>query len=52
VIILGLILLLIGYLLPVPTFVATLGWILLIIGLVLWLVGGLGHPIGGRTRWY
>lgn len=51
-IVLGIILLLVGYLLPVPAFVATLGWILLVIGLVLFLLGGIGHPVGGRRYWY
>ena len=34
-IVLGVILILVGYLLPVPGIIATIGWILLAIGLVL-----------------
>jgi Family of unknown function (DUF6131) len=50
-IILGVILLVLGYLLPLPI-LYTLGAILIVIGLVLLLLGGVGHPIGGRRYWY
>jgi len=50
-IILGVILLVLGYLLPIPL-LATIGWILLIVGLILLLLGGIGHPVGGRRYWY
>lgn len=55
----GVILLLLGYLLPlvlpVPLVLATvaiwLGWILLIIGVVLWLLGSVGRqPVGPRRH--
>ncbi|HEX4395176.1 MAG TPA: DUF6131 family protein [Mycobacterium sp.] len=49
-IILGVILLLLGWLLGIGL-LYTLGAILLVIGLVLLLLGGIGHPVGGR-RWY
>lgn len=49
-IILGIVLLAIGYLLPIPI-LATLGWVL-IIGLVLWALGAFGHPVAGRNRWW
>jgi hypothetical protein len=49
-IILGIILLLVGYLLPVP-FVATIGWVLLLVGVVLFVLGLTGHSVGGRN-WY
>lgn len=51
-VVLGIILLLIGYLLPVPYFVATIGWICLIIGIVLWVLGAAGRPVGGRRYWW
>lgn len=50
-IVLGVVLLLIGYLLPVPYFVATIGWILVVLGVVLLALDLVGRPIGGR-RWY
>ena len=50
-IILGIILVIIGYLFPVP-FVATIGWILLLVGVVLLLLGAVGRPVGGRRYWY
>lgn len=50
-IILGLILLLTGWLLGIGI-LTTLGVILLIIGIVLFLLGTTGHAIGGRTNWY
>ena len=57
----GVILLLLGYLLPlvipVPLVLATvaiwLGWILLIIGVILWLLGSVrGRPVGGRRHYW
>ena len=47
-----LILVLVGYLLPVPAIIATIGWILLVIGLVLLVLGRTGRPVGGRRYWY
>jgi hypothetical protein len=35
-----------------PGIVATIGWILLIIGLVLLVLGQVGRPVGGRRYWY
>ncbi len=39
-IVLGLILVLVGYLLPVPPPVVTIGWILIVVGAILLLVHG------------
>lgn len=50
-IVLGVVLLLLGYFLVVPI-LETLGVILLIIGLVLLLLGGIGHPVAGRRYWF
>jgi hypothetical protein len=50
-IVLGVILLIVGYLLPIPI-LATIGWLLLVIGLVLWALSAFGHPVLGRNRWY
>jgi hypothetical protein len=30
----------------------TLGIVLLIIGAVLWILGSVGRPVGGRRYWY
>jgi hypothetical protein len=49
-IILGVILLLLGFILAIPL-LWTIGIIVLVVGLVLLLVGYAGHPVGGR-RWY
>jgi hypothetical protein len=51
VIILGLILLLIGFVTGIAI-VWTIGVIVLVIGLVLWLLGAMGHAIGGRRHYY
>jgi hypothetical protein len=57
----GVILLLLGYLLPlvipVPIVLATvaiwLGWILLIVGVILWLLGSVGRrPVYGRRHFW
>jgi hypothetical protein len=51
VIILGLILLLIGFLTGMAV-LWTIGMIVLIVGLVLWLLGAVGHAVGGRRHYY
>jgi hypothetical protein len=51
VIILGLILLLIGFITGIA-FVWTVGMIVLVVGLVLWLLGAMGHAVGGRRHYY
>lgn len=50
-IILGLILLLIGFITGIAI-VWTIGMIVLIVGLVLWLLGAMGHAVGGRRHYY
>jgi hypothetical protein len=51
VIILGLILLLIGFVTGI-TILWTIGMIVLVVGLVLWLLGAMGHAVGGRRHYY
>jgi len=51
VIIFGLILLLIGFVTGVAI-VWTIGVIVLLVGLALWLLGSLGHAVGGRHHYY
>lgn len=50
-IVLGVILLLIGWLVGLGI-LETIGLILLVVGLILLLLGGVGHPVGGRQWWY
>jgi hypothetical protein len=50
-IVLGIILLLIGALAGIPI-LYTLGAILAIVGVVLWILGATGRAVGGRTHWY
>lgn len=50
-IVLGVVLLLLGYFLVVPI-LETIGVILLVIGVALWLLGAVGRPVGGRQYWY
>jgi hypothetical protein len=50
-IILGVLLLVLGYFLGIGV-LETIGLILLIVGVVLWLFGALGRPVGGRRAWY
>ncbi|MEU4155203.1 hypothetical protein [Actinoplanes sp. NPDC026670] len=49
--VIGLILLLLGYLLNV-SILYTIGVILLVIGAVLWVLGAVGRPVGGRKVWF
>jgi len=49
--ILGVILLIIGALLDIGI-LYTIGAILAIVGLVLWILGAVGRPVAGRARYY
>lgn len=53
-IVLGIILLLIGYFVstPISGLLTTVGAILLIVGIVLWILGAVGRPVGGRKVWF
>ncbi|MFI6144550.1 DUF6131 family protein [Streptomyces sp. NPDC051109] len=50
-ILVGLILLLIGFLTGI-SILWTLGVILLVVGAVLWLLGSVGHAVGGRRHYW
>jgi hypothetical protein len=50
-IITGLILLLLGYFLGI-SILYTIGGILLVVGLVLWIAGSMGHAVGGRAHYW
>jgi Family of unknown function (DUF6131) len=50
-IVLGIILLILGWLLPIPLLV-TLGIILIVIGVILELLGAIGRPIFGRRHYF
>jgi hypothetical protein len=50
-IILGVILLIIGFLLSIPI-LWTLGIVALVIGLILALLGAVGHAVGGRRHYW
>ena len=51
VIILGIILLVIGYLTGIGI-LYTIGGILVVIGIVLWILGAVGRPVAGRKVWF
>lgn len=50
-VILGLILLIVGFVAGIHI-LWIVGGILLLVGLVLLLIGTTGHPVGGRTWWW
>ncbi|WP_200942642.1 DUF6131 family protein [Knoellia sp. Soil729] len=50
-IILGVILALIGYFANI-SILLTIGVILIVVGLVLWLLGATGRAVGGRSHYY
>lgn len=50
-IILGIVLILVGLLVPQLSILFTIGIVILVIGLVLIAMSARGHPVGGR-RWY
>ncbi len=49
--ILGIVLMLIGFLLGVPI-LWTIGVVLAVVGAVLWILGAAGREIGGRRHYY
>jgi hypothetical protein len=49
--ILGLILLLLGFLLDI-SILWTIGVVLLVVGAVLWILGSTGRAVGGRRHWF
>ena len=50
-IILGIILMIIGFVAAIPV-LWTIGIILVVSGLILWLLGSMGHAVGGRKFYY
>ncbi|HEY3896762.1 MAG TPA: DUF6131 family protein [Pseudonocardiaceae bacterium] len=50
-IVLGIILLVVGYLLPISILI-TLGIILIVVGVILELLGAVGRPIMGRRHYW
>ncbi|MFD8708674.1 DUF6131 family protein [Kitasatospora sp. NPDC059648] len=50
-IIVGVILLIVGFLTGI-SILWTIGIVLVVIGLILWLLGALGHAVGGRRHYY
>ncbi|MEU3064708.1 DUF6131 family protein [Streptomyces subrutilus] len=48
---LGIVLLIIGWLLGI-SILWTIGIILLVIGAVLWIMGSVGHAVGGRRHYW
>ncbi|SDD58777.1 DUF6131 family protein [Rhodococcus tukisamuensis] len=50
-IILGVILLILGFVFGIPV-LWTIGIILLVVGLILMLLGAAGHAVGGRRHYY
>jgi hypothetical protein len=48
---LGVVLLILGYIFNIGILV-TIGWILAVIGLVLFVLGAIGRPLAGRRYWY
>ena len=50
-IVLGLVLLLLGFLLKIQI-LWTIGIILIVVGAVLFLLGSTGRAVGGRRHWY
>ena len=49
--ILGLVLVVIGYITGIGI-LQTIGIILLVVGAVLWVLGAVGRPVGGRRYWW
>jgi hypothetical protein len=50
-IVLGVVLLVVGFVAGIPVLV-TIGGILLVIGVILWILGTMGRAVGGRKHYY
>jgi Family of unknown function (DUF6131) len=50
-VVLGIVLLVLGYLFAIPL-LWSIGIVLLVIGAVLWILGSVGRPVAGRRYWY
>jgi hypothetical protein len=50
-IILGVILVLVGYFASIPV-LTTIGVILIVVGVILWILGASGRAVGGRTHYW
>ncbi|WP_189189840.1 DUF6131 family protein [Streptomyces albiflavescens] len=50
-IILGIVLLVVGFLTGLGI-LWTIGIVLVVIGLILWILGGVGHAVGGRRHYW
>ncbi|MFI6490059.1 DUF6131 family protein [Streptomyces sp. NPDC050564] len=50
-IILGVVLLVVGFLTGIGI-LWTIGIVLVVIGLILWILGGVGHAVGGRRHYW
>lgn len=50
-IVLGLILMIIGFVASIPV-LWTIGIIVLVIGIILFILGSTGRAVGGRKHWY
>lgn len=50
-IVLGVILLVLGFIIGIPV-LYTLGIVLLVVGAILAVMGGTGRRVGGRAHWY
>lgn len=48
---LGLVLLIVGWIIGMQLLV-TLGIILIVVGIIFLVLGAIGHPVLGRSRWY
>ena len=51
-IVLGIVLLVLGYLAPVPPVIGYIGWLLVVIGVVFLILGNTGRPVAGRRYWF
>ena len=49
--IIGIILLILGFVFSI-SILWTIGIIILVIGAILWILGAVGHPVGGRRHWF
>jgi hypothetical protein len=52
VIVLGIILIVVGAVVPTLHILYTIGGVLVLIGVILFVLGAVGRPVGGRKVWF
>jgi len=51
-IVLGIVLIILGWLVSGLAVLKTIGYLLVVVGVILWILGSMGRAVGGRKHYY